>query len=347
MRSADAVGVIGSGARNPAGQDSLTQAITGEQGRELGNTTLVQGCHAKPPRSSHLRHNVQMRVDRFRVRPKDGNALRNHPPDGTPGIQGKEEALEQLRRGIERLRARQELLYAQDRYALLLVFQGMDGAGKDSAIRHVMSGVSPQSTDVHAFKVPSAEERDHDYLWRVSRVLPERGRIGIFNRSHYEEVLTVRVHPHLLAEEQLPAEHVTRHIWRDRFKDINAFERHLFRNGTIIRKFFLHVSRGEQRRRMLERLDDPTKNWKFNSGDLDDRAKWKSFMSAYSDAIAATSRDHAPWYVIPADHKWFAHALIAEIVVQTLEDLDLAFPTMPPGRRRELRIARRRLLGRS
>ena len=288
-----------------------------------------------------------MKVDRFRVRPKDRNALRDHQPDRTPGIHGKEEALEQLRRGIERLRARQDLLYAQDRYALLLVFQGMDGAGKDSAIRHVMSGVSPQSTDVHAFKAPSAEEQDHDYLWRVSRVLPERGRIGIFNRSHYEEVLTVRVHPQLLAAERLPPEHVTRHIWRDRFKDINAFERHLFRNGTIIRKFFLHVSRDEQRRRMLARLDDPTKNWKFSSGDLDDRAKWKTFMSAYSEAMAATSRDHAPWYVIPADHKWYAHALIAEIIVKALEDLDLAFPTMTASRLSELKSARRRLLGRS
>jgi PPK2 family polyphosphate:nucleotide phosphotransferase len=208
-----------------------------------------------------------------------------------------------------------------------------------------MSGVSPQSTEVHAFKAPSSEEQDHDYLWRVSRVLPARGRIGIFNRSHYEEVLTVRVHPQILAAEQLPADCVTRHIWRHRFKDINAFERHLFHNGTIIRKFFLHVSRSEQRRRLLQRLDDPTKNWKFRSGDLDDRAKWKEFMSAYAEALAATSRDHAPWYVIPADHKWFAHTLIAEIIVKTLEDLDLSFPRLTASRRRELARARRRLIG--
>ena len=286
-----------------------------------------------------------MKTDGFRVRPGDEDALRKHPPDRTPQLDGKDVAAERLQRGIERLRERQDLLYAQDRYALLLVFQGMDGAGKDSAIKHVMSGVSPQSTEVHAFKAPSSDEQDHDYLWRVSRVLPARGRIGIFNRSHYEEVLTVRVHPQILAAEQLPADCVTRHIWRHRFKDINAFERHLFHNGTIIRKFFLHVSRSEQRRRLLQRLDDPTKNWKFRSGDLDDRAKWKEFMSAYAEALAATSRDHAPWYVIPADHKWFAHTLIAEIIVKTLEDLDLSFPRLTASRRRELARARRRLVG--
>jgi PPK2 family polyphosphate:nucleotide phosphotransferase len=286
-----------------------------------------------------------LNTDRFRVRPGDEDALRKHPPDRTPQLHGKDAAAERLQRGIERLRERQDLLYAQDRYALLLVFQGMDGAGKDSAIKHVMSGVSPQSTEVHAFKAPSSEEQDHDYLWRVSRVLPARGRIGIFNRSHYEEVLTVRVHPQILAAEQLPADCVTRHIWRHRFKDINAFERHLFHNGTIIRKFFLHVSRSEQRRRLLQRLDDPTKNWKFRSGDLDDRAKWKEFMSAYAEALAATTRDHAPWYVIPADHKWFAHTLIAEIIVKTLEDLDLSFPRLTASRRRELARARRRLVG--
>jgi len=287
-----------------------------------------------------------MNVDRFRVRPKDGHALRDHRPDETPGIHSKKDAREKIKAGLERLRERQGLLYAQDRYALLLVFQGMDGAGKDSAIKHVLSGVSPQSTTVHAFKAPSEEERDHDYLWRVNRVLPERGKIGIFNRSHYEEVLTVRVHPRLLAAEKLPREQVTSRIWDDRFKDINAFERYLHRNGTIIRKFFLYLSRAEQRRRMLERLDDPSKNWKFSSGDLDDRARWKAFMSAYSEALAATSSDHAPWYVIPADHKWFAHVLISEMIVQTLEGLDLTFPPLTAARRRELKIARRRLLGR-
>jgi PPK2 family polyphosphate:nucleotide phosphotransferase len=285
-----------------------------------------------------------MNVDRFRVRPDDGKALRKHKPDDTAPLDGKDAAVARLELGIKRLRERQDLLYAQNRYALLLVFQGMDGAGKDSAIKHVMSGVSPQSTDVHSFKAPSSEEQDHDYLWRVNRVLPARGRIGIFNRSHYEEVLAVRVKPELLAAEQLPPDCVTRDIWEHRFKDINGFERHLFRNGTIIRKFFLHVSRAEQRRRLLERLDDPAKNWKFRSADLDDRAKWKEYMSAYAEAMAATSRDHAPWYVIPADHKWFAHVLIAEIVVKTLEDLDLSFPKLDSSRRRDLARARRRLM---
>jgi PPK2 family polyphosphate:nucleotide phosphotransferase len=286
-----------------------------------------------------------MNVDRFRVRPGDEDAVRKHPPDRTPHLD-KKAGLERLQINIERLRERQELLYAQDRYALLIVFQGMDGAGKDSAIKRVMSGVSPQSTHVYSFKAPSGEERDHDYLWRVSRVLPARGRIGIFNRSHYEEVLVVRVHPQILEAERLPPHGLTRNLWRHRFKDISAFERHLFRNGTIIRKFFLHISKDEQRRRLLERLDDPSKNWKFRTGDLDDRAKWKEYMSAYAEALAATSRNYAPWYVIPADHKWFAHALIAEILVKTLEDLDLAFPTLTAIRRRELAEARRRLIRR-
>ena len=287
---------------------------------------------------------MPMNVDRFRVRPGDRSALKKHRPDHTVHFGSKEAALERLQHGIQRLGERQELLYAQDRYALLLVFQGMDGAGKDSAIKHVMSGLSPQATEVHSFKAPSGEERAHDYLWRVNRVLPARGRIGIFNRSHYEEVLVVRVHPELLAAERLPPERVGRQIWRQRFKDIKAFERHLFRNGTIIRKFFLNVSRAEQRRRLLERLDDPSKVWKFNPGDVPERAKWNAYMSAYADALAATSRDHAPWYVIPADHKWFAHALVAEIVVKTLEDLDLAFPKVGRSQRQALMHARRLLI---
>ncbi len=284
-----------------------------------------------------------MKVDRFRVRPGDLAAIGKHRADATPGVHGKDAAETQLQQGIERLRARQNLLYAQDRYALLLVFQGMDAAGKDGVIKHVMSGVSPQSTEVHAFKAPSPDELDHDYLWRINRVLPPRGHIGIFNRSHYEEVVTVRVNPHFLDAQQLPPGHVTRRIWRERFEDISTFERHLFRNGTIIRKFFLNVSRAEQRRRLLERIDDPEKNWKFRTGDLDDRAKWNAFISAYGEAMAATSRDHAPWYVIPADHKWYARALVAEIVVKTLEDLDLAFPKLTSGRQLELARARRRL----
>jgi PPK2 family polyphosphate:nucleotide phosphotransferase len=282
-------------------------------------------------------------IARFRVRPGDRAVLEKHRPDETGHFAGKKVALERLRKGLKRLRARQELLYAQDQYALLLVFQGIDAAGKDSAIKHVMSGLSPQATDVHAFKAPSSEELHHDYLWRVHRALPARGRIGIFNRSHYEEVLAVRVHPRLLVAERLPARCVTHRVWHERFEDINAFERCLFRNGTIILKFFLYVSRAEQRRRLLDRLQDPTKNWKFSAADVIERAKWHAYMSAYTEALAATSSDHVPWYVVPADHKWFAHLLIAEIIVKTLEDLDLAFPKLTSSQQRELGRARRLL----
>jgi PPK2 family polyphosphate:nucleotide phosphotransferase len=284
-----------------------------------------------------------MKVDRFRVRPGDERALRRHLPDATPGIDDKEQAETLLARGIDRLRERQDLLYAQDRYALLLVFQGMDAAGKDSVIKHVMSGVSPQSTLVHAFKAPSAEELGHDFLWRVHKVLPPRGHTGIFNRSHYEELVKVRVYPKLLDAEQLPPEHVSSRIWKQRFKDIRNFEHFLFRNGTVIRKFFLNVSRDEQRRRMLERIDDPTKNWKFSSSDLDDRARWKSFMTVWGEALAGTSRRYAPWYVIPADHKWYARAVVAEIVTRTLDDLSLSYPRLNRSQRLGLARSRRRL----
>jgi len=285
-----------------------------------------------------------MKLDTFRVRPGAGRrAMEKHPPDFTGEFSSKESALARLQKGIARLEERQELLYAQNEYALLLIFQGMDASGKDSAIKHVMSGVNPLGTDVHTFKQPSSEELAHDYLWRAVRALPARGRIGIFDRSYYEEVLVVRVHDQLLANERLPTDRVTDAIWDERFEDINAFERHLWRNGTIVRKFFLNVSRAEQRKRLLERLDDPAKNWKFSIGDLPERAKWKAYMSAYRQALGATSSKHAPWYVIPADRKWFAHALIAEIVVRALDDLNLSTPRLTAARKRELAEARRRL----
>ena len=285
-----------------------------------------------------------MNVDRFRVRPGDLRALTRHVPDDTAKFRDKNAALDHLKKGIKRLESRQELLYAQGEHALLLIFQGMDAAGKDSAITHVMSGISPLGTDVHAFKQPSSEELSHDFLWRAVKVLPARGRIGIFNRSYYEDVLVVRVHPHLLAEQRLPQDRVTRHVWKERLEDIRGFERHLWRNGTTVRKFFLHVSRSEQQRRLLERLDDPVKNWKFSVGDIPERAKWNAYMDAYRKAIAATSTAHAPWYVIPADHKWFAHVLVAEIIVQALDDLYLAVPTPSVKQRRERAGARRLLL---
>jgi PPK2 family polyphosphate:nucleotide phosphotransferase len=255
----------------------------------------------------------------------------------------KEDAEELLRTGIERLQVLQEKLYAQDRWAVLLVFQAMDAAGKDSTIKHVMSGVNPQGCHVHAFKAPSGEELDHDYLWRVVRQLPERGQIGIFNRSHYEEVLVVRVHPELLAAEKLPPGSATKHLWEDRYRDIHAFERYLVRNGTIVRKFFLHVSKAEQKRRFLERIERPEKRWKFSLRDVQERRYWKDYMRAYEDAIRATATKRAPWYVVPADHKWFTRLVVAGAVIDALERLDLGFPTLDAAHRRELATARRLL----
>jgi PPK2 family polyphosphate:nucleotide phosphotransferase len=284
-----------------------------------------------------------MNIDRFRVRPADHKAIKRHPPDFTGPFKNKDEALGRRQKSLERLEKLQGLLYAHGRYALLLIFQGMDAAGKDHVIKHVMSGVNPQGTHVVSFKQPSAEELDHDYFWRTTKSLPERGRIGIFNRSYYEEVLVVRVHKHLLEAEKLPDKCITKHVWDERFEDMRAYERHLWRNGTIIRKFFLHVSRAEQRRRFLERIDDPTKNWKFSSGDLVEREKWKAYQSAFAEALAATSRHHAPWYVIPADHKWFTQLLVSDIIVDALEHLDLSTPKLDKDRLRDLAKARREL----
>jgi PPK2 family polyphosphate:nucleotide phosphotransferase len=282
-----------------------------------------------------------MDIDRYRVRPDDRKAIHRHATDGTGPFTSKDEARTHREKGVARLEALQGLLYAHDRYALLLIVQGMDASGKDSVIKHVMSGVNPQGTEVYSFKQPSPEELDHDFLWRTTKALPERGRIGIFNRSYYEEVLVARVHKGILEAQKLPPKCVTKHIWDERFEDIRAFERHMWRNGTIIRKFFLNVSREEQRRRFLKRLDDPAKNWKFSMGDLVERDKWKAFQSAYADALAETSRRHAPWYVIPADHKWFAATLVSDIVVDALEHLDLSTPTLTAEKKRELMKARR------
>jgi PPK2 family polyphosphate:nucleotide phosphotransferase len=283
-------------------------------------------------------------VDDFRVRTGDHAARTRYTPDYRGPFADKDAASGHLQRTLQRLEALQERLYARNCYALLIILQGMDGAGKDSAIKHVMSGLNPQGTDVHSFKVPSSEELDHDYMWRAMRVLPARGRIGVFNRSYYEEVLVARVHPEILAAERLPPDRRTRHVWRERYEDINACERHLWRNGTIIRKFFLNISRPEQERRMLERLEDPSKNWKFNPGDLLERSKWKAYMSAYDETMAATSHKHAPWYVIPADRKWFAHVLIGEAIVTALDELDLALPKLSKEQRQEIEQAKRALV---
>jgi PPK2 family polyphosphate:nucleotide phosphotransferase len=238
----------------------------------------------------------------------------------------------------------QEKLAAQADWSLLLVFQAMDAAGKDGAIKHVMSGVNPQGCQVMSFKAPSREELSHDWLWRCVRALPERGRIGIFNRSYYEEVLAVRVHPDLLEAQGLPEGLVTKKIWEQRYQDIRAFERHLARSGVIIRKFFLHVSKKEQKSRLLERLDDPEKHWKFSANDVRQRAAWDAYMRAYEDMVRETSAEHAPWLVVPADHKWYTRLVVAAAIVDALEELDLEFPEVPPAKKRALARARHELL---
>jgi PPK2 family polyphosphate:nucleotide phosphotransferase len=284
-------------------------------------------------------------VKPFRV--TDGSKFRldDADPGVTCGLKSefKDEAPELLARGIKRLSELQERLYAQDRWAVLLILQAMDAAGKDSTVKHVMSGVNPQGVDVWSFKRPSGEELDHDFLWRCVRRLPERGHIGIFNRSYYEEVLVVRVHPDILGAQKLPPELMTKHIWEERFHDIRAFERYLARNGTVIRKFFLHVSKKEQRKRFLERIDQPSKNWKFELNDVHERQHWKEYMRAYEDAIRATATEHAPWFVVPADHKWFTRMVVAAVVVEALEELDLHFPKVTTKQRAELGAARRML----
>ena len=263
--------------------------------------------------------------------------LKDVDPGDTGGIKSPDDAKAWLQAGIELLSKMQEKLYAQDRWSLLLIFQAMDAAGKDGTIRHVMSGVNPQGCEVFSFKAPSAEELDHDYLWRTTRCLPERGRIGIFNRSYYEETLVVRVHREILDREKMPAELVTKRIWKERFEDICAFERYAARNGIAIRKFFLHVSRDEQKRRLLKRLDQPSKNWKFSVADAKERDFWKDYMRAYEDMIRHTATPESPWYVVPADHKWFTRMVVAAAVVDALDEMDLTFPKVDKAQRKELR----------
>jgi len=281
----------------------------------------------------------------FRVTRGDGFRLADYDPGDTLhfGSEDKPRAQQALRKGIEYLAALQDKLYAQDRWSVLLVFQAMDAAGKDSAIKHVLSGVNPQGCHVTSFKAPSAEELDHDYLWRCTKALPERGRIGIFNRSYYEEVLVVRVHPNLLSAQKLPPDVVTKKIWKQRFEDIRNFERYLARNGTLVLKFFLNVSKNEQRKRFLDRLEDPDKNWKFELGDVRERAHWDRYMAAYEDAIRHTAREHAPWYVVPADSKWFTRAVVAAAIIEGLWSLDLAYPAVDEASREVLAAARKAL----
>ena len=284
-------------------------------------------------------------VDPFLVEHGKDFRLKQIKPRTTLGFNPtKALAREMLHEGVSRLAELQEKLYAQDQWGVLLVFQAIDAAGKDGVIRHVMSGVNPQGCQVFSFKAPSSEDLDHDYLWRTSKHLPERGRIGIFNRSYYEEVVVVRVHPEILARQKLPPSLVTRHIWRDRYEDVNAFERYLARNGYIIRKFYLHISRSEQQRRFLKRLDEPEKNWKFSLADAQERRHWNDYMRAYEDMIRETATPQAPWVVVPGNKKWFARWVVAAAVIDALQSLKLAFPKVGPERKRELAKARMALV---
>jgi PPK2 family polyphosphate:nucleotide phosphotransferase len=282
----------------------------------------------------------------FRVT-DDGFRLKDIDPGDTLDFtsEDKPRAKEALAVGVHLLAELQEMLYAQDRWGVLLIFQAMDAAGKDGAIKHVMSGVNPQGCQVFSFKAPSSDDLDHDFLWRCMRCLPERGRIGIFNRSYYEETLVVRVHREYLEKQRLPPELVTKDIWDDRFQDIRGFERYLTRNGIVVRKFFLHVSKKEQRKRFLSRIEEPEKNWKFSAGDIEERRHWDEYMDAYEDTIRNTATERAPWYVVPADSKWFTRVVVAAAVIDTLSSLDLAYPTVSAAKLKSLAAAKRSLLG--
>jgi PPK2 family polyphosphate:nucleotide phosphotransferase len=284
-------------------------------------------------------------ANRYRVVDGNGFQLKNYDPADTWKLKSKGHAEKLLEHSIERLSEMQDKLYAQDNWALLLIFQAMDAAGKDGTIKHVMSGVNPQGCEVVSFKTPSSEELDHDYLWRCQRRLPDRGHIGIFNRSYYEEVLVVRVHQDLLEKQKLPRKLITNNIWKERFQDIAAFERYLGRNGVVVRKFFLNVSKKEQKNRFLERLEKPEKNWKFSLADSRERRSWSQYMDAYQDMIQHTAAGHAPWYVVPADHKWFTRLVVAAVVVETLESLKVDYPQVDAAKRKDLATARAALLG--
>ena len=284
-------------------------------------------------------------LDPYRITSGKKFRLKDHDPGDTGGLGSadKPEAQRMLADGVERMAALQERLYASDEWGVLLVFQAMDAAGKDGTIKHVLSGINPQGCQVTSFKQPSTEELDHDFLWRTQRAAPERGRIGIFNRSYYEEVLVVRVHPQILARQRIPPRLVGKRIWEERLEDIAAYERYLARNGFPILKFFLNVSRKEQKRRFLERLDEPDKHWKFSAADVRERAHWKGYMQAYEETIQATASKHAPWFVVPADEKWFTRLVVAAAIVETLEGLDLSFPRVDDAQRKELALARAQL----
>lgn len=270
--------------------------------------------------------------------------LKDFDPADTAHWHSKEQAEKAVQECIARTAELQDKLFAQGQWAVLLIFQAMDAAGKDGAIKHVMSGLNPQGCQVYSFKQPSQVELQHDFLWRTTRHMPERGRIGVFNRSYYEEVLVVPVHPELLRNEKLPAELVTKDLWKERFESIRNFENHMARNGTVIRKFFLHISKEEQKKRFLARLEEPEKNWKFSASDIRERNYWDDYQKAYEDMIRNTADKDAPWYVVPADHKWFTRMVISAVIVDTLEELDLSYPKVDPAARKELAAAKKELL---
>ena len=289
------------------------------------------------------RRRIDALIKPYRITDGRGFRLKQIDPRDTQGLE-KEKAQELLQRGIQRLAAMQDKLYAQDQWGVLLVFQAMDAAGKDGAIKHVMSGINPQGCQVYSFKNPSSEELDHDFLWRTTKALPERGRIGIFNRSYYEEVLVVRVHQAILESQKLPKRLVTKKIWKERFEDIRGFERYMARQGYLILKFFLHVSKKEQKERFLARLDRPEKNWKFSKADVEERRHWGDYQRAYQDLIRGTAAPHAPWYVVPADRKWFTRLVVAAAIHDALDRVKLAYPIVGDEKKEELEACRAELV---
>lgn len=289
-----------------------------------------------------LKATLKSYVDPYRVDGSKTFRLKDHDTNASGGLH-KDTGKRMIEVNRRRLQELQEKLYAQDRWSLLLIFQGMDAAGKDSAIEAVFDGINPQGCEVHSFKQPSSNELDHDFMWRHTVALPQRGRIGIFNRSYYEECLVVRVHPEILAKQKIPQELVSKHIWKERFEDITAFEKYLARNGTVVLKFFLNVSKEEQRERFLSRLDEPAKNWKFSMADISERAVWDQYQEAYQDMIGHTATDHAPWHVVPADRKWFARVVIGSTIVHALEQLDLKFPVVDGDDLKEFKMVREAL----
>lgn len=284
-----------------------------------------------------------MELEKFKAHKDDKINLSKIETDYTGELDSKEDGKELLEKNIKKMTELQEKLYAQDKYSLLIIFQAMDAAGKDSAIKHVMSGLNPQGTQVFSFKQPSTEELNHDYMWRTSKSLPERGRIGIFNRSYYEEVLIVRVH-NLIKSQKIPAEFITKNIWEERFNQIRNFEKYLYENGTYILKFHLNVSKKEQSKRFLERIEDPAKNWKFSTSDLTERDYWNDYMRCYEEAISATSTEFAPWYIIPADKKWFTRLAISDVIIETMRSMDLKYPEVSDEQKKNLEFCKEKLL---